>query len=402
MTDEKKVQDDHIGTGEIPDATKESLSQENINMTTAEDIGANVEQSRNDTSKTPKESQRPKSKKKAEIASFEEFLANAYKSKGRKVSLTGKVQKQIDKDTTLSDEAKQRLYELVIKDTMLVVPRQLLLAAKAVDKYPRLRTAIFAFVRDILLEHPLFLNPDIERAVRNHEDALSPIEVLKLLSNSYKSVIKDATAMQMKDAEFDKLRCNAVNCMAVWLSEKKGLSIPMITDALYMALWEHKAQLFKEDNARLRALTEIGDFASVGLACGQYRHQAMEESRVADSATREANVLRDKVMELEDEIQSSQEATLRVEEERKIEKESFINEIANLRTQAETEGVHLRDDLEQLRTRVLRRLKSDAALLEDGLQALRRSEPKIHIMVDVAERVTDALRKEIKNLEGGE
>ena len=60
---------------------------------------------------------------------------------------------------------------------------------------------------------------------------------------------------------------------------------------------------------------------------------------------------------------------------------------------------HHRYDIEQMRTRVLRRLKSDVALLEDGLHALRRPEPKVHVMIDAAERVVDALRKEIRNLE---
>ncbi len=412
MTDEKKVKDEHLRIGEISDTKQEHLMQSNINTTAAEDtpeqseaaaeIGTNVEQEQLDhTSKTPKELQHTKSKEKVDISSFEDFIANAYKLKGRKVSLSGKVQKQVAENLTLSEEAKQRIYALVHKDTLLVVPRQLLLAARDVDKYPRLKSAIFTFVRDILLEHPLFFRPDIENAIRNHEDAPSPIEVMKLLAGSDKSAVTGANGLQMKDSEFDKLRCNAVNCMAVWLYEKKGMSISIIADVLHMALWEQKTQLLKNDNSRLRALTEIGTFASVGLACERYRRQAMDERESSDAATLEANILRAKVMGLEDEIESRRETAIRVEEEHKTEKESLINETANLRNQAETEGSHLRYDLEKLRTRVLRQLKSDLLLLEDGLHALRRNEPMVNVMIDLADRVTDALREEIKNLEGG-
>ena len=63
---------------------------------------------------------------------------------------------------------------------------------------------------------------------------------------------------------------------------------------------------------------------------------------------------------------------------------------------------HLHDDLEQQRTRVLRRLKSDSELLNEGLIALRRDPPKVKVMDDHAERVADSLRQEIKRLESGE
>ena len=71
-----------------------------------------------------------------------------------------------------------------------------------------------------------------------------------------------------------------------------------------------------------------------------------------------------------------------------------------LRTASENELAHLRDDLEQLRTRMLRRLKADIDQLEVGLSALRGGEPRVHVIQDRVERVVDALRAELKNLQG--
>jgi hypothetical protein len=61
--------------------------------------------------------------------------------------------------------------------------------------------------------------------------------------------------------------------------------------------------------------------------------------------------------------------------------------------------VHMGDDKEQLRSRLLRRLKTETNLLEEGLHALRRDPPKIHVMDDHAERALEGLYKEIKELE---
>jgi hypothetical protein len=63
---------------------------------------------------------------------------------------------------------------------------------------------------------------------------------------------------------------------------------------------------------------------------------------------------------------------------------------------------HLQDDFEQLRTRLLRRIKSEVNLLTEGLHALRRDPPKVHVMEDHAERALDALRKAVKELEDDE
>ena len=40
--------------------------------------------------------------------------------------------------------------------------------------------------------------------------------------------------------------------------------------------------------------------------------------------------------------------------------------------------------------------------MEEGLHALRRNPPKIHVMDDHAERVLDGLYMEIKELESGD
>ena len=63
-----------------------------------------------------------------------------------------------------------------------------------------------------------------------------------------------------------------------------------------------------------------------------------------------------------------------------------------------TELVHARDDLEKLRSRVLRRLLDDVRTLCIGLSAMEGDHPKPHVLKDKAERVLDSLIEEISNI----
>ncbi len=63
-----------------------------------------------------------------------------------------------------------------------------------------------------------------------------------------------------------------------------------------------------------------------------------------------------------------------------------------------TETAHMKDNYEQLRGRVLRRLKEELSLLEEGLYALQRDPPKVHVMVDHADRAIGSLKREMEKL----
>lgn len=135
--------------------------------------------------------------------------------------------------------------------------------------------------------------------------------------------------------------------------------------------------------------------------CEEYRRQASEKLSQAEMATREAASLRERVHVLEKELRVAQETNEAQAAAKEAIEADHAASLAALKASTETEAAHLRDDVELLRTRVLRRLKADVDLLELGLEALRRPEPKVHVMMDSAERVADALRKELKNLQGG-
>lgn len=341
-------------------------------------------------------------KPKVEIETFGQFIAHAYGMKGRKVAMKGKVERAIAQDPKLTLDEMERVGQLVKEDTVLAVPRQLLLAARAVQGFPALRAALRGFVRDVLLGHPFFSQPGVEAALRNLDHAPSPAEVLRVLAGSDKQLLPADAGDVMKAPELEQLRLNAVNCMAVWLADVKSLSVPALSDALFLALWRPRATALEHETARLRALTEIEELAGVGLVCEEYRRQAAEKLAQAEMATRDAAALRDRVQSLEQQLSEAQQAVESQAAAQEAGEAAHAAALEALKASTETEAAHLRDDVELLRTRVLRRLKADVDLLELGLEALRRPEPKVHVMMDSAERVADALRKELKNLQGGD
>lgn len=341
-------------------------------------------------------------KPKVEIETFGQFLVHAYSMKGRKVALKSKVERAIAQDPKLSFDEMRRVGELVKEDVVLAVPRQLLLVARAVQGFPALRAVLRGFVRDVLLGHPFFTQPGVEAALRNLDHASSPADVLKLLAASDKQLLPADVGDAMKAAEFEQLRLHAVNCMAVWLADVKSLSIPALSDALFLAVWRPRATELEDEAARLRALTGIEELAGVGLVCEEYRRQAAEKLAQADMAMRDAATLRERVQRLEVELAEAQQKADSQVAENEAKEIAHAAALTVLMAKTETESAHLRDDVELLRTRVLRRLKADVDLLELGLEALRRPEPKVHVMIDSGERVADSLRKELKNLQGGD
>lgn len=63
-----------------------------------------------------------------------------------------------------------------------------------------------------------------------------------------------------------------------------------------------------------------------------------------------------------------------------------------------TELIHLRDDKEKMRTRILRKLLSDITLLEDAAAANSRNPPKTHVVADHLDRVIHSMKEEIVKL----
>lgn len=335
-------------------------------------------------------------KSKLDIETLEQFIEYAYGRKGQRVGLKPKVEKAIAQNPRLEDGAMSRLLALAAGDTLLAVPRQLLLVSRDVDGNPTLRAALSSFVSTVIQRHPAFADPGVQGALRNLPDALSPADALAKVA-AFSPADEDGNP-PVKGADLHALRRNAAHLFATWLASNRGMNGDELAALLFQVMWSPAARDLADDNSRLRALTEIEQPAGVGLACQRFRQQALEARTSQDQALRDANDLRLRLAETDGKRLLAEEQRDALAAELHALRESSAAEATELRRQHEVERTHLRHDQEQLRGRMVRRLDEGVEMLEVGLTALRNKTPRVEVMLERAEHVVDALRAEIKNL----
>ena len=327
---------------------------------------------------------------------LEQFITFVYSRQGKQVTLKPAEEKAFCHQPRLDEAAHARLLALARDDVLLAVPRQLLLIVRDIMGYPGFKAEIRNFVRAVLDRHPVFAAPELKAALSHHPDAPDPETALTRLAGSDVAAQPDfALDKPLKPKELAALRTNATYCLALWFVETRGLPFERLNQVLYAALWKPHIPEVGQETARLRFLTEMQDLAGVGLACSTFKRQADEQTKRTATANRARDDALEKVARLE--ATATQLKHDLVERDQRLAALQHALEVE--RQQHAHTRAHLGDDFEQLRTRMVRRLKADVDLLMEGLQALRRDPPKIHVMDDHAERALGALQQALKELE---
>jgi hypothetical protein len=335
-------------------------------------------------------------KAKGDIETLEHFIEYAYGRKGQRVSLKSKVERRIAQDPRLDAAAMSRLLALAASDTMLAVPRQLLLFTREIDGFPALRAAIGSFVSNVMLRHPVFADPGVRGALLNAPEALSPADALAKVAGFVPP--PDAGQEPLKGAELQVLRRNASNLYVTWLANNRSANSEELAALLFQVVWHPAARELPDDNARLRALTELEQPAGVGLACYRFRQQTLEARSAQEQAMREASDLRARLAETDAQRVEFERQRDALHKELEALRTSSAAAITELRSQHEVERTHLRHAHEQLRGRLVCRLEEGTEMLEVGLTALRNKTPRVEVMLERAEHVVDALRAEMNSL----
>ena len=145
---------------------------------------------------------------------------------------------------------------------------------------------------------------------------------------------------------------------------------------------------------KLRALTSSRDRAAVATAFAVLEMRVQKEAQIAAGAQKakkqaveRAQELQDRVTQLENDLRSA-----------RADVTTLSGRLDSAKQDHDNERAYLQDDYAQLRGRVVRRLREEVALLSEGLHALRRNPPKIHVMDDHAERAIDRLKRELDSL----
>lgn len=335
-------------------------------------------------------------KSKVDIETLEQFIEYAYGRKGQRLKLEPKVEKQIAQNPRLDDAALSRLLSRAAGDSLLAVPRQLLLASRDIEGYPALRAALSSFVVSVMLRHPAFSDAGVKAALHNVPEVKPAADALATVMQF--TPREEDRKESLKGAELQSLRRNATNLFVTWLANNRGMNTDDLAALLFQVVWQPAARELSDDNARLRALTEVEQAAGVGLACLRFRQQAIDARSSQDQALREANDLRMRLAETDAQRQRAEEQRDALLAELDALRAQTAVEMADLRRKHAEERTHLHHGKEQLGGRLVRRLEDAVETLEVGLSALRNRTPRVEVMLERAELVVDALRAEIKNL----
>ena len=341
------------------------------------------------------------SKPKLVIESFEQFIEHAYSNRrGQPVKLERRLQDTLAKQPELDEAVMGRLLRLINGDTMLRVPRQLLLASKEITGLPKLRGALVEVVKTAMLHHPAFEPAGVKAAMQNLPGS-QPAEAMVAVAGYEPAAVESKEPL--KPTELKELRRNAVQLLAVWFALHRGLGLDDLANLLFHVLWEPAQRELDDDTERLRALTDIEDLAGTGVAAQRFRQQLADARRDRESALRETAALKQQVAGL----QSQRDLAHAQVEERTAELEalrvSSAQELAALRDAHNTGRMQQGHEFESLRGRLIQRLEECIEMLDTGLNALRKEAPtpRVSVMTQRAEVVLDALRSELINLKKG-
>jgi hypothetical protein len=341
---------------------------------------------------------RKKKEKKAkrQIENIPQFIEYAYGRRGQHLVCPPLLAKQLARSERLTDQQKQKLLLLSDSDLTFSVPRQLLLTSREVLDESILRSELRGFVRFLMLNHVYFVRNDLEGVISNLPDASPVGNAVAQLSAGTVEVLANSALAGLKPSEFDAMRKNAAFCLLIWAAEARQLSFQEVCEILYSSVLEKEAEFLSSETDRLRALTDAQELAAVAVVCGEFRKRAEDSMRSAQTAKQDAESARLVTAELRSQLENHQAALANLQEKIDIAESSAENQ----RNAHRTALLHARDDFEALRARVMRRIKDDVALLEEGLVALNREPPKVDVMIDHADRVVEALRGEVRKLEG--
>lgn len=331
--------------------------------------------------------------------SLADYIEYAYGRKGQKLAdLKEKVGfiRSLANNFRLG-ERESELLSVAEKDVTLAVPRQLVFISREFQGYPSLRNELLAFVKKAILQHPLFREqPALTLFIHQGDSSPSALEAMRLIQEF--GTAKEAQESDLSRAELDALHRNAAYLVAVWLREMRGRSLHDVAEVLFQGVWNKAAASIEDDNDKLRTMTDVSELAPVAVACAVFQQQAEEQTKRAHQSAAESLRLRQERDSLLDENEKLRNELAGLQGELEREQREARERLATLESSQDVKVTHLRDDNQQVRHRLVKRLVSDVEQLETGLSALRNPNPRVEVMIQRAERVVDALRSEIAKL----
>ena len=343
-----------------------------------------------------KKNTKPRSKSPS-IERFDQLLRSVYSGEFKRSTLNKKELAAMCSNPLPTEVERKKLLGLAQSDLSLDRTRQLMLLGLRVEG--AITGKIGDFAREVLLQHPLFQTDSLAGVLRNlPESATEEKAISALLSQEIGSVPWPEQNTAMTKSQFTKCKSNAVHCLLMVFRATRSLSINRIMQCLNLKLWAPADRRHNSEQDKLFVLISTRDPVAASLIFGLLESAAYEQQRRAENALRSKERAEERVADLERQIAN----VGRKLEEAEVTAKSIQKELVAATQSHVIETIHWKDDYEKLRGQMRRRMKEELELLDEGLHALHREPPKVHVMIDHAERAIDGLKREMERLRESE
>lgn len=327
-----------------------------------------------------------------------ELLRAAYSGKRKRLHLNKADVSAITSAPHLDSATQDQLLSMADADRSLEVTLHLMLLASESFSVSPIRGLMRRFIHDVLSRHPVFSVRSLSGVLDNLPDAPGENRAIQiLLQQNYVELLSLSGLPRQAKKVAQQCRDNALRCLLLWFHETRVTPIDWTHRQLAEAIWRPAGKSLKSDAQRIALLMQAREPAVLAVSYSVLEGKLNEFSAQAAQASRDADKANEKAVQLEGAVDGLQTTLEQVTRDF----ENLKREHDEQRKDYEGRLSHLRDDLETMRGQVLRRLSADVVLLVEGIHALRREPPKVHVMIDHAERVLDALKAQMTKLKEG-
>ncbi|KAA0212488.1 MAG: hypothetical protein DYG94_14570 [Leptolyngbya sp. PLA3] len=325
---------------------------------------------------------------------LQSFVALAYARKGQRIGMKKKVAVAIAQGPPPDDAVWARIQDLARHDVLLAVPKQMLLAAIPNKGTSRAWSQVLEACLAALRVHPA--SSELVPMLLSANGGGRVDELLdQAAAFRFDTIPRPGSTKPLSASHTATLRANVTGTVALWMVAVWGVASPTVLRSLHERVWSTESRRASAMTEAWRRVLDVRDPSALGLACDAFVSEANHARRDADAArTSEAAALR-RMADLEATIT---QLKAQLDQERST-NEDLRRAATQASRDAEAALSHARDDYERLRTRVLRRLTREVELLDEGMLAIKREPPKLHVMTDHGDRALSGLREEIKALQ---
>lgn len=327
------------------------------------------------------------------LTSYGDLLRAVYGPVRRRWKPTHKEIGEVQRGPRLRSADRAQLLDLAGSDITLKKTRELMLFGMNRLDGPNGDRPVHCFVRDVLRRHPAYQSKSLSATLEDADVPLDRRTVHVLTAEARRWYERS----ELPKRQTNSYLANALHCLLLWHGESRSSS-PSFQDVLgYLQdeLWISFAKRRTSELDKFRSLIGDRDPYATSIACSGLSGQVFELRRqlsASRASTRQLQVSLNEVnrqlQETKDQLKDVTARSTRLDHALGAARENCANEKA-----------HLLDNIEKLRSSVVRRLKAELSLLNDGLHALRRDPPKVSIMDDHAERAVDGLTRELERLQ---